>query len=58
MVEELSEQLDGRLGAVGLSDGHVQIVDKHDHLLADRRTEHALASLVQLRHDDVLPRRK
>jgi len=54
VIKKLSQQLDGRLSSVGFPYRHVQIVDKHDHLLADRRPENALAPLVQFRHDDVL----
>ena len=54
VVEELSEQLDGRLGAVYLAHRHVQIVHEDDAPLADWRREQATLPLVQTRHDQIL----
>ena len=53
-IEPLSEELDGRLCAVLLLGRHVEVVHEHDTLLAHRRTKHALATAVQLRHNYVL----
>ena len=44
VVDPLSQQLDGRLCAVLLLGRHVQVVDKHDALLAQRRSVHAFAT--------------
>ena len=54
MVNELSEQLDGRLGAIHLLGRHVEVVNKDDGHLAHLRAKHSLPALVQLGHDDVL----
>ena len=54
VIHKLTEELDGRLRAVLLQLGHVQIVDEDDGALADRRSEDTLTSLVELRVDDVL----
>ena len=50
----LTQDLDRRLCPIGLLDGHAQIVDEHQHLLVDRRSEHTLSAFVQLAVDDVL----
>jgi len=39
VVDDLPQELDGGLGAVGLQHGHVDIVDEHDHLAACRGSE-------------------
>ena len=44
VVHPLAEQFYGRLGAVCLQHGHVQIIDEEDEALAQRRTEHTLTS--------------
>ena len=54
MVKELAHELDGRLRAVLLELGHVQIVDEHDGAASDGRAENAFAPLVQLGVDDIL----
>ena len=54
VVEELSEEFDRGLGTVDFEGGHVHIVDEYDSLLAHRRPEEALATLVHPRHDDEL----
>ena len=54
VVHPLAQELDGRLRAVLLELGHVEVVDKHHGALADGRAEDALAPLVQLGVDDVL----
>ena len=54
MINELSEQLDGRLGAIHLLGRHVEVVNKDDGLLAHLRAKHSFPPLVQLGHDDVL----
>eukprot|EP00962_Isochrysis_galbana_P011308 scaffold3166_cov111-Isochrysis_galbana.AAC.7 len=46
MVHPLAQQLDGRLGAVHLECGHVEIVHKNDGTLAEGWPKDALAPLV------------
>ena len=53
-VQVLSEQFNGRLRTVDLLGRHVEVVHKNDGLTANRRSEHTLPTLVQLRHDNVL----
>ena len=48
MVDELSDELDGRLRAVLLYLGHVDVVDEQDHLLAGRRPDQVLPLLGEL----------
>eukprot|EP00968_Pinguiococcus_pyrenoidosus_P021796 scaffold2923_cov313-Pinguiococcus_pyrenoidosus.AAC.4 len=45
-IDQLPEKLDGRLRAVLLHLGHVQVVDKDDRTLAHGRAVHALSALV------------
>ena len=54
VVEELSQQFNGRLSPVDLEGGHVHVVDEDDCLLAHGRPEEALATFVHPRHDDEL----
>ena len=54
VVEELSQEFDRGLGAVDFEGGHVHVVDEDDSLLAHRRPEEALTTLVHPRHDDEL----
>ena len=44
-VDELSQQLDGRLRSIRLDLGHVHVVHKNDSCRADGRAERALAAL-------------
>mmetsp|Transcript_27981 Transcript_27981/g.68358 ORF Transcript_27981/g.68358 Transcript_27981/m.68358 type:complete len:434 (+) Transcript_27981:5687-6988(+) len=54
VVHELPEDLDGRLRAVDLLCGHVEVVDKDNSLLAHGGPVDALAALVELGVNDVL----
>jgi hypothetical protein len=54
MVHELAQQLNGRLGAVLLHHGHVQVIYKHDRVLAHWGAVDALAPLVEFAVNDVL----
>ena len=54
VIEPLSDEFNRRLSSVDLESRHVEIINKEDELLAERRTKHALPSLVQLAVDDVL----
>ena len=54
VIHKLTEELDGRLRAVLLQLGHVQIVDEDDRALANRWPEDTLTALIELRVDDVL----
>eukprot|EP00964_Phaeocystis_antarctica_P055483 scaffold32640_cov63-Phaeocystis_antarctica.AAC.1 len=54
VVHPLAQQLDGRLRAVLLEHGHVEVVDEDDALLAKGRAEDALPPLVELAVDDAL----
>jgi hypothetical protein len=38
VVDDLSQELDGCLGAVGLDEGHVQVVDEGDQCFVHGRT--------------------
>mmetsp|Transcript_49833 Transcript_49833/g.161174 ORF Transcript_49833/g.161174 Transcript_49833/m.161174 type:complete len:386 (+) Transcript_49833:5689-6846(+) len=53
-VHPLPQQLDGRLRAVDLLRGHVQVVDENQAALAQWGAEGALPALVELAVDDVL----
>mmetsp|Transcript_6913 Transcript_6913/g.16623 ORF Transcript_6913/g.16623 Transcript_6913/m.16623 type:complete len:1317 (-) Transcript_6913:1319-5269(-) len=50
-VEELAEQLDRRLGAVGLSERHVHVIDEDQNRATSRRAEQRLALLLELALD-------
>mmetsp|Transcript_75508 Transcript_75508/g.180374 ORF Transcript_75508/g.180374 Transcript_75508/m.180374 type:complete len:801 (-) Transcript_75508:7569-9971(-) len=52
--EHLAQDLDRRLGAILLFEGHVQVVDEDQHLLPGRRPESALLALVQLAVNHIL----
>mmetsp|Transcript_8240 Transcript_8240/g.18063 ORF Transcript_8240/g.18063 Transcript_8240/m.18063 type:complete len:649 (-) Transcript_8240:407-2353(-) len=54
VVEPLAQDLDGRLRAVLLLHGHIDVVHEDDELLARRGPVHALAALLRLRVDQVL----
>ena len=54
VVHPLTKDLYGRLVAVGLEHGHVEVVDEDDRFLAKGRSEDTLAPLVQLVVDEVL----
>ena len=54
VIHILAQNLDGRLRAIRLLGGHVEVVDKGDALFADRRSVHAFATLVEFGFDDVL----
>mmetsp|Transcript_23994 Transcript_23994/g.78049 ORF Transcript_23994/g.78049 Transcript_23994/m.78049 type:complete len:383 (+) Transcript_23994:1924-3072(+) len=54
VVLVLAQNLHGRLGAVGFKRRHVEIVDEHHAVHAERGTVDALPALVELRVDDVL----
>ena len=54
MVNELSEQFNGRLSTIDLLGRHVEVVHEDDGLLAHLRAKHTLSALVQLGHDDIL----
>lgn len=54
MVQQLPEELDGRLRVDVVPVRQVDVVHEDDELLPERRPVDALAPLVQLTHDDVL----
>mmetsp|Transcript_120675 Transcript_120675/g.385300 ORF Transcript_120675/g.385300 Transcript_120675/m.385300 type:complete len:585 (+) Transcript_120675:5572-7326(+) len=54
VVVPLPNELDGRLCAVVLLDGHVQVVDEEHHLLARGRPVDAAAALLELGVNEVL----
>lgn len=54
VVQVLSEQLDGRLRAVLLLDGHVHVVDEYHAHLARRRPVHAAFAFDQFGRDHFL----
>ena len=56
VVHVLAEKLNGRLSTLLLHLGHVQVVNKNDNLLPDRRAVEPLPTLVQLRINHVLRR--
>ncbi len=58
MIKVLSEKLNGWLGTILLPSRHVKIIYKDDRAFTHRGTEDPLTSLVKLRHDDVLLKRK
>ncbi len=53
-VHPLPDLLKRRLGFILMQRGHVQVVNEEDKVFAQRRSEDALASLVQLRVNEVL----
>ncbi len=54
MINQLSEQLYGWLCSVHFSGWHVQIIHEYNTALAQWRTKHTLAPLIQLGHYQVL----
>jgi hypothetical protein len=56
MVYDLSQELDWRLGTVGLKTGHIDIVDKDNHLTSGRRPNQVFLLLDEfiLVHEEVL----
>lgn len=54
VVQVLSQQLDGRLRAVQLFDGHVHVVDEYHAHLARRRSVHAAFAFDQFGRDHFL----
>lgn len=47
MVHPLAQQFNGRLRAVGLQQGHVEVVDEEDEVLAFGRRKHTFAPNAQ-----------
>jgi len=47
VVHPLPQQLDRRLCSVHLHSRHVEVINKEDKMLAQRRTKHSLASVKQ-----------
>lgn len=54
VVHKLAQQLNRWLCPIFLHHGHVQVIHKHHHVLANGRPKHTLAALVELAVNDVL----
>jgi len=54
LVNEESEKFNGRLSSIGLSSGHVDIIDEDSNLLARLSTEQSTLLLLKLAFDSLL----